>query len=438
MNKVLLIRNGLLVSSVETALGDLLIENGKITQVGANIQHPDAEVFDAAGLYVLPGVIDPQVHFRDPGFPEKEDLYTGSKAAAAGGVTSYFEMPNTKPATIDFDAMQAKKKRAASVSLVNYNFFAGATASNLDYLNTVPNVAGIKIFMGSSTGDLLVADSHDIEKIFAQGRRLIAVHAEDEEILRHNKASMPATSVFDHPKIRSAEAALKATQLAVMLSKKYRRRLHVLHVTSGDEVIFLAQHKDGNISSEVTPQHLFFQAPEVYERLGTFAQMNPPIRDKWHRDALRRALQAGVIDCIATDHAPHTIAEKEKGYPAAPSGMPGVETALPVMLTLMHEGLWTLNQVVRWMCEMPAQLYRVRHKGFLAVGADADITLIDLNKKKTVENGKLQTKVNWSPYHGLTLQGWPIVTIVNGNIVYREGEFFEDIKGREIIIDQEV
>ncbi|MCS6984182.1 MAG: dihydroorotase [Leptospiraceae bacterium] len=435
--KRIVISGGTVVTSCHQEEADVLIEEGKVKAIGRGLSAQADEVIDARFLYVLPGLIDTQVHFRDPGFPEKEDLYSGSRAAAAGGITSFLEMPNTRPPTTDFAAMAEKKARAAQLSLVNYNFYAGATAENLTFLNEVPNIPGIKIFMGSSTGELLVDQDEDLERIFAHGRRLIAVHAEDEELLKKNKASIVSPTIKEHPKIRSVEVALRATQKAVGLAKKYRRRLHILHLSTGDEALYLAREKTSYISVEVTPQHLFFSAPEVYEKLGSYAQMNPPIREKWHRDVLRRALIAGVIDCVATDHAPHTIEEKERGYPHSPSGMPGVETSLAVMLTLMHEGLWSLEQVVRWMAESPAKLFGLKGKGFLFPGYDADIVLVDLKKNKKVENGKLYTRVNWSPYHGLILRGWPILTMVGGHVVFREGEFFEDCRGREIEIEAE-
>lgn len=429
-----LIKGGTLVSSCRTWQADLAIEGDKIIAIGNNLNFPNAEIIDAQGLHVLPGIIDTQVHFRDPGFPEKEDLYTGSKAAVAGGVTSFLEMPNTNPPTINYEAMEYKKKKASLVSLANFNFYAGATQDNLDFLNQVPNIPGIKIFMGSSTGDLLIYEEEILDKIFSQGKRLIAVHAEDEILLRKNKAIYQNPTIWEHPKIRSVEVALKATQRALFLSKKYKRRLHILHLTSAEEVYLLSCEKPLYVSCEVCPQNLFFSAPEVYDRLGNFAQMNPPIREKEHRQALRKALIAGVIDVVATDHAPHTKEEKERPYPQSPSGMPGVETSLAVMLTLTQEGLWSLEQVVRWMCENPARLFKIKNKGFLLPNFDADIVLVDLKKKKRVENGKLYTKVNWSCFHDIELIGWPILTMVNGNVVYREGEFFEEFRGKELEI----
>ena len=437
MDSSTLIKNATVMTPQGPAAVDVLVEGGVIRSVGASLSAGGAKVLDAKGLTLIPGAIDPQVHFRDPGMEWKEDLATGSRAAAAGGVTSFLEMPNTSPNTITAELMAAKKQIAAVKSLVNYNFFIGATPDNVDELNNTPNVCGIKIFMGASTGSLLVDKLADQERIFANGRRLIAVHAEDEALIKENKIRYAGvTGVENHALIRSPEVALRATRVAVELSRKYLRRLHILHTTTQEEAEFLAANKAGlPISAEVCPQHFLLHAPECYDNLGTYAQMNPPLREKRHGEALWHALKNGVIDCIATDHAPHTREEKDKGFPHAPSGMPGVETSLPLMLNRVNQGLCTLQEVVKWMCENPARLYGLKNKGRIQAGYDADLTLIDMNREKTIENGKLQTKVNWSPYNGWKTKGWPVVTMVNGNVVYREGEFFTDTLGKEITID---
>ncbi len=437
MTSTKLIRNATVVTPTKTGPTDVLVENGIIREIGDSLKAPGAEIIEAHGLHLIPGAIDPQVHFRDPGMEWKEDLGTGSRAAAAGGVTGFLEMPNTSPATTTVALMEAKKKIAASKSLVNYNFFIGGTPENLPDLLTTPNVCGIKIFMGASTGSLLVDRLEDLEKIFASGRRLIAVHAEDEVLIKENKARYPNTSkVFDHNLIRSPEVAIKATRTAVELSRKYNRRLHILHTTTQEEAEYLAKEKNGlPLSAEVCPQHFLLTAPECYAALGTYAQMNPPIRERRHGEALWKALKSGVIDCIATDHAPHTREEKDKGYPLSPSGMPGVETSLPLMLNRANQGLCTLEEVVKWMCFNPARLYGIQNKGRIEVGFDADLVLVDMAREKTIENGKLQTKVNWSPYNGWKTKGWPIITMVNGNVVFREGEFFTGTLGKEMIID---
>jgi dihydroorotase len=317
---------------------------------------------------------------------------------------------------------------------VNYGFFIGATPDNIEELNSIENVPGIKIFMAASTGSLLVSDRRDVERIFQNGSRLIAVHSEDQSIIENNKVQYAgSTHVEDHMRIRSADAALSSTKFLVDMSKKYNRRLHILHLTTRDEVEYLRAEKvPGLISTELCPQHFLLKAPDDYERLGTYAQMNPPIRSAEHGEALWEGLKDGVIDCMATDHAPHTREEKDQPFGEAPSGMPGVETVMPLMLHQANQGRCSVNDVVKWLCEKPVELYGVKGKGRIAPGYDADIVLVDLSKTREIRDGELQTKSNWSPYHGWQIKGWPVVTMVNGNVVFREGEFFNDVKGREI------
>ena len=433
MTASITIRNAMVVLPGSIQGVDVSVIDGRISAIGCEI--PEAgEVIDAEGLFLLPGIIDPQVHFREPGAEHKEDLHSGSCAAAAGGVTSFLDMPNNSPPVITCERMTGKKLLAAEKSVVNYGFFMGATPENLEELNKVENVCGIKIFMGSSTGDLLVDNPDVLEKIFADGTRLIAVHAEDESILQANKELLKdIADVRLHSRIRDESAALKATKLAVRLSLKYRRRLHILHLTTEDECDFLRRLPRGHrISTEVCPQHFTLTVPECYEQLGTLAQMNPPLRTKRHADALWQALKDGIIDCIATDHAPHTLVEKEQPYGKAPSGMPGVETSLALMLDRVNRNSCTLREVVCWMSESPAKLYQMQGKGSIEVGQDADLVLVDMTLKKTVTNGQLHTRVNWSPYHGMELQGWPVRTIVNGQTVFLNGEVDESVRGREI------
>lgn len=419
-----LIYGGTLVTSDEVFPANILIAGDKIEKILPPEEKPSAEkTIDASGLHIFAGVIDAQVHFRDPGLTHKEDLETGSRAAVSGGVTSFFEMPNTKPATITVEALAAKKQRAAQVSYANYNFFFGATSENLDVLNSAENVPGIKIFMGSSTGDLLVDSQEALENIFANGSRLIAVHAEDETTLKQNAKDIPANSVHDHYRIRSAEAALTATKRAVALSQKYNRRLHILHLSTLEEVDFLRKEKTPLITIEATPQHLLLSAPGIYDEKGTLAQMNPPIRMREHTEVLWKALKDGVIDMVATDHAPHTLQEKDQPYGKAPSGMPGVETLLPAMLNTVSEGKSTLQEVALWLSEQPAIVYQVEKRGFLSEGFYADLAIVDLSKKKKVTRENLQTKSGWSIWEDRELQGWPVMTFVNGCLAWSEGEF---------------
>ena len=335
MKSSLTIRNADVVLPGNVQKTDVSVINGVINTIGSEIPEV-GEVIDAEGLFLIPGIIDPQVHFREPGADHKEDLHSGSCAAAAGGVTSFLDMPNNNPPVTTIKRMVEKKQLAAEKSVVNYGFFIGATPDNLEELNAVENVCGIKIFMGASTGDLLVDDPDILESIFANGKKLIAVHAEDESILQENRRLMKGIDdVRVHSRIRDESAALSATKLAVRLSLKYLRRLHILHLTTEEECDFLRTlPREHHISTEVCPQHLVLTSPECYEHLGTKAQMNPPIRSKRHTVALWQALKDGIIDCIATDHAPHTLAEKNQPYGMSPSGMPGVETSLALMLDL--------------------------------------------------------------------------------------------------------
>ena len=433
MKSSLTIRNAGVVLPGNVQKTDVSVINGVINMIGSKIPEV-GEVIDAEGLFLIPGIIDPQVHFREPGADHKEDLHSGSCAAAAGGVTSFLDMPNNNPPVTTIKRMSEKKQLAAEKSVVNYGFFIGATPDNLEELNAVENVCGIKIFMGASTGDLLVDDPDILESIFANGTKLIAVHAEDESILQENRRLMNGIDdVRIHSRIRDESAALSATKLAVRLSLKYQRRLHILHLTTEEECDFLRTlPREHHISTEVCPQHLVLTSPECYEHLGTKAQMNPPIRTKRHTVALWQALKDGIIDCIATDHAPHTLAEKEQPYGKSPSGMPGVETSLALMLDRVNRDLCTLPEVVYWMSESPAKLYKMHGKGRIEVGQDADLALIDMSLKRKVTNGKLHSRVNWSPFDGMELQGWPVRTIVNGQTVFLNGEVNKSVRGKEI------
>ena len=433
MKSSLTIRNADVVLPGSIQKTDVSVKDGLINAIGSEIPEV-GEVINAEGLILIPGIIDPQVHFREPGADHKEDLHSGSCAAAAGGVTSFLDMPNNNPPITTKKRMAEKKQFASEKSVVNYGFFIGATQENLEELNTVENVCGIKIFMGASTGDLLVDDPKTLENIFANGTKLIAVHAEDESILQENRILMKGIDdVRIHSRIRDESAALSSTKLAAGLSQKYHRRLHILHLTTEEECDFLRTlSRENQISSEVCPQNLTLTSPECYEQLGTKAQMNPPIRSKRHAASLWKALKDGIIDCIATDHAPHTLKEKELPYGKSPSGMPGVETSLALMLDRVNKDLCSLLEVVYWMSESPAKLYKMHGKGKIEVGWDADMTLIDMSLKKKVKNGELHTKVNWSPFDGMELQGWPVRTIVNGQTVYLNGEVNKSVRGKEI------
>ncbi len=429
----LLIRRArILLPDGQFLFGDVQTQGQEIIQVAPKISSSEAHEINAEGLTLLPGIIDPQVHFREPGLEHKEDLLTASKACVRGGVTSFLEMPNTHPLTTTQAALDDKLKRAAQKCLVNYGFFIGATAENLPDLLTANPTPGIKIFMGSMHGPLLVDTEEKLEPIFAKGKRLIAVHAENQACIDQRKQEFAGiTDPAIHSQIQNNEVALLATKMALKLSKKYQRRLHILHTSTGDEAELLRLDKPSWITAEVTPQHLLLNT-SAYEKIGTLAQMNPPVKSARDNEILWQALLDGVIDFIATDHAPHTLAEKAKGYPNTPSGMPGVETSLPLMLTQAIQGKCTIAQVSHWMSTAVAQGYGIPKKGAIAPGFDADLVLVDLDNYRPVLREELMTKCGWSPFEGWNLTGWPVVTIVGGQIVFNRGEINSEVHGQAL------
>jgi dihydroorotase len=435
----LLILNATMVLSKETVVGDLRVANGTIFEIkrGGGLEALDGErIIDATGLHLLPGAIDPQVHFREPGQPEREDLGSGSAAAVSGGVTSFLDMPNNKPAIIDMAGMQMKLDSAAATCVNNYGFFIGATPTNLTQLQevvgtaeepkAVPGVCGTKIFMGSSTGTLLVNERDALNTIFSRTGGLIAVHAEDEERLNERyPAFKDRTDMAAHAEWRDDVTALLATKIAVELAEKHNHRLHILHLTSGIEADWLEgkttlpSQADGQtiITTETLPQHLTFNDEDV-NREGVRLKMNPPIRYQQDVDILWRRIHDGTVQCIATDHAPHTLEAKALGFPAAPSGMPGVETSLPAMLTHAKDGRCSIEDVVRWMSTNVADCYNMVNKGLLREGYDGDLVLVDMENEVTVEDENSWTRVGWNPFRGRSLVGWPMVTIVAGVPVF--------------------
>jgi dihydroorotase len=439
----LLIVNATMVLPEDTVIGDLRVENGTITSIvaGGGIEALDGEhVIDGTGLHLLPGAIDPQVHFREPGQPEKEDLGSGSAAAVSGGVTSFLDMPNNNPAITDLKGMQMKLDSASATCVNNYGFFIGATPTNIAELQeavgtpdapvTIPGICGTKVFMGSSTGTLLVNEREALNTIFSSIGGLIAVHAEDEDRLNERyPAYKDRTDMAAHAEWRDDETALLATKLAVELAETHNHRLHVLHLTSGLEADWLVgrttmpSEAKGQtiITTEILPQHLTFNEVDV-ENEGVRLKMNPPIRYQEDLEILWRRLHDGTVQCIATDHAPHTLEAKAKGFPAAPSGMPGVETSLPVMLTHAKEGRCTIEDVVRWMSTNVADCYNMVGKGQLIAGYDADLVLVDMQQEAVVEDQHAWTRVGWNPFRGRSLVGWPMVTVVGGVPVFERTE----------------
>ena len=423
----ILFKNIQLVRTNDTVVGDLLVRDGRISKIEPNITDSAELVINESGLTLMPGVIDSHVHFREPGATHKETIQSGSRAAVSGGVTTFFDMPNNTPATVTVDALNEKKARAAESSYANYNFYIGATLDNLDQLLRADNCPGIKIFMGSSTGNMLVDDSKTLNEIFKHANKPIVIHSEDETMVRANMEVFKGSNdAADHMNIRTPEAALACTKRAVALAKKYQQRLHILHLTTADEVDWLmAQDLPPYITVEVCIQHLLLHAPRVYEQLGTFAQINPPLRTEYHANRLWYGLQRGLISSIVTDHAPHLIDEKSLPFGEAPSGMPGVETLLPLTLQFFHQQRATLNQVSHWLSGAAQRLFGIEGRGQLLPGNFADLAIVDLNHEWTIENKTTVSQCGWSAFDGVKVKGRPVMTFVNGQLVFREGECFE-------------
>jgi dihydroorotase len=412
----------------------VVIEDGRIADIDPAPHLTADEIIDASGLHLLPGVIDDQVHFREPGLTHKEDLETGSRACAKGGITTFLEMPNTVPTTITQERLEEKLALASRKSLVNYGFYIGATTANVVDLKNAHRTPGIKIFIGSSTGDLLVDDSESLDRIFAETTLPITAHCEDESTIRANAAKyMGTNNVSDHSRIRDARAALIATSRAIEFACRHQHRFHVLHVSTGAETRLIGKHR-GLITGEACPHHLLFNVDD-YDRLGTLAQMNPSLKTRDDNAELWRALIDGRLQVVATDHAPHTLEEKRKTYPTSPSGVPAVENSLALMLNEVNRGRCTLKQVVLWMCDAPARVWDIVGKGRIAVGYDADLVLVDLKLKQTIRNEQQIAKCGWSPWHGTELTGWPVRTWVMGREVYNKGRFNADRSGEEARFD---
>ncbi len=419
----LILKNGTVHLPSGPARTDVAVTGGRIVGLGSFAVSEAGETIDCAGLDVLPGVIDTQVHFREPGLVHKEDLESGARAAVLGGVTAVFEMPNTKPNTDSAEAIGDKLARAHHRMWCDHAFYVGATnhnAADLAELERLPGTAGVKIFMGASTGDLLVSEDARLAEVLASGHRRVAIHAEDEARMNARAGERIPGDAASHPVWRDDESALLATRRILGLARAARRRIHVLHVTTPAELELLGQNKD-IASCEVTPQHLTLAGEEAYPRLGTLAQMNPPIRSGAHRDGLWHWLQQGVVDILGSDHAPHTLGEKGKPYPDSPSGMPGVQTLLPLMLNHVAEGRTTLQRVIDLTSAGPQRVFGLSGKGRIAVGYDADFSVVDLKKRWTIEQDWLASRCGWSPFTGMTVTGKPVGTIVRGNRVMWEG-----------------
>lgn len=433
MSLDLIIKNGQVWTASGPKQTDVGVLNGKIVALG-KLDLSAKEVIDADGLDVLPGAIDTQVHFREPGLEHKENLESGTRSAVMGGITGVFEMPNTKPGTTTMEAMEDKMARAAHSSWCEYAFYVGAAGDNVEQLATLenlPGVCGVKVFMGSSTGSLLVSDDETLARVLASGRRRVAIHAEDEARLIARKEHALTGDPSTHPVWRDTETAILATKRILRLAKEAHRRIHVLHVTTSDEVDMLAAHKD-LVTAEVTPQHLTLHAPDCYERLGTHAQMNPPIRENSHRIGLWRGVEEGVFDLLGSDHAPHTLEEKAQTYPNTPSGMTGVQTILPVMLRHVAEGRMTMERLIDMICTGPARVFGLVGKGRIARGFDADFSIINRHAQHKFTRDQVCSRSGWSPFEDEVFPSWPVMTIIRGNIVMREGKLSEAPLGESL------
>ncbi|MDA8744686.1 dihydroorotase [Rubripirellula amarantea] len=430
-----LIRNVSAVLPGSTVLSNVLLENGKILDVAADTHASADELIDGSGLHLLPGVIDDQVHFREPGLTHKEDLSTASHACAAGGTTSFLEMPNTKPPAVTMEGVKAKEQLAADKSLVNYGFYIGATPDNVEELRKATDVPGIKIFIGSSTGNLLVDSQEALERIFAETTLPLCAHCEDEATVRANAERLSGTTdIADHSRIRDHKAAVIATKRAIDLATRHKHRFHVLHVSTADELDLLRDTAP-YLTAEICLHHVFFNVDD-YPRLGSRIQMNPSIKTAADNAGLWQGLLDGTIQVIATDHAPHTLEEKAQPYPQSPSGLPAVENSLALMLNQVVAGKCSLQQVASWMSDAPARVWGIIGKGRIEAGYDADLVLVDLDESRTVRDEEQHTKTKWSPWHGETLTGWPVTTMVGGSVVWsKQSGFNESHRGAKLRFD---
>lgn len=430
----LVLKGGTVVNQDGAGVRDIGVRDGRVAAIGSIAAASAGDVFDATGLHVLPGVIDTQVHFREPGAEHKEDLETGSRAAVMGGVTAVFEMPNTSPQTTSAEALADKVGRATGRMHCDFAFFIGGTAENvsdLPALERLPGCCGVKVFIGSSTGSLLVEDDPTLERILSVISRRAAFHSEDEFRLRARKGEQRAGDAASHPVWRDAEAARLSTERLLRLARRHGKRVHVLHVSTAEELPLLAAHRD-LASVEATPQHLTLSAPEVYERLGTLAQMNPPLREARHAAALWQAVASGLVDVLGSDHAPHTLEEKAKPYPQSPSGMPGVQTLVPVMLDHVNAGRLTLERFVDLTSHGPARLFSIAGKGRIAEGYDADFTVVDIRARRPITGAWMANRSNWTAFDGMQATGWPVATFVRGRAVMRDGEVVEASTGAPV------
>jgi dihydroorotase len=430
----LVIRGGTVATPGGLGTADVAVSQGRIAAIGSFAASQAGEVFDATGLHVLPGVIDSQVHFREPGLEWKEDLESGSRSAALGGVTAVFEMPNTDPSTTTPEMLADKLNRAKGRMHTDHAFYAGATHDNTDLLPLMERMAGccgVKVFMGASTGQLLVEDDEGVERVLNAISRRAAFHSEDEYRLAERRKLARQGDWTSHPEVRDVEAAVSSTKRLLRLARKTGKRIHVLHVTTGEEMQLLSEAKD-IATCEITPQHLTLAGPEDYERLRGYAQMNPPVRDAAQREALWKAVNQGIPDVIGSDHAPHTKEEKARPYPASPSGMPGVQTIVPLMLTHVADGKMTLERFIELTSAGPQRVFGIAGKGRIAKGYDADFTIVDLKARRTITHEWSASRCGWTPFDGVEAKAWPIATFVRGALVMWDGALVSPGRGEPV------
>ena len=430
----LILRGGTVVNHDGIGACDVAVTGGRIADIGDLGAVDAGEVIDASGLHILPGVVDSQVHFREPGAEHKEDLETGSRAAVMGGVTAVFEMPNTNPTTTDADALADKIARAHHRMFCDFAFYVGGTRENADQLGELerlPGCAGVKVFAGSSTGSLLVEDDESIARILASISRRAAFHSEDEYRLRERMGERRDGDPASHPVWRDVQAAVMCTERLLRLARDAGKRIHILHISTAEEMPLLARHKD-IASVEATPQHLTLAGPDAYDRLGTLAQMNPPLRDEANRAGIWWGVERGVVDVLGSDHAPHTLDEKAEPYPKSHSGMPGVQTLVPVMLDHVNAGRLTLERFVDLTAHGPGRIFNLAGKGRIAAGYDADFTIVDLKRQETITNAQAESRSGWTPFDGKQVTGWPVGTIIRGKRVMWEGEIVAAAQGEAV------
>ncbi|WP_172374123.1 dihydroorotase [Mesorhizobium sp. NZP2234] len=429
----LILTGGTVVNHDGEGQRDIGVKDGRIAVIGDLRRASAGETIDCRGLHILPGVVDSQVHFREPGLEHKEDLETGSRAAVLGGVTAVFEMPNTNPLTTSEATLADKVRRGSGRMHCDFAFWVGGTRDNardVGELERLPGAAGIKVFMGSSTGDLLVEDDEGVASILRNTRRRAAFHSEDEFRLRERLGERIEGDPSSHPVWRDEIAALRCTERLVRIARDARARIHVLHISTAEEILFLEHHKDV-ATCEATPHHLTLSADD-YARLGTLIQMNPPVRASRHRDGVWHGIAQGIVDVLGSDHAPHTLAEKAKPYPASPSGMTGVQTLVPIMLDHVNAGRLTLQRFVDLSSHGPQRIFGMARKGRIAAGYDADFTIVDMKRRETITNAQAGSRAGWTPYDGKEVTGWPVGTVIRGRQIMWDGEIVTPGQGRGV------